>query len=200
MVPRLIPVTVALLTLAWLVTVAARATTPARATQMVGPGCRGAVEAPDDDLRSAAVGLTPSELDALYGPGEAVQDGTHYQRDGYVLISQNCDIVVTIDPDGPYAEARAAYELARSLLPQDAILVGMWALGNRGASGPMPQEAEEWISGSLAARYRLQSEPRSGSILVLYDYSGTGFNLGSVNRIELRSAQLPRVLASPAAG
>lgn len=64
----------------------------------------------------------------------------------------------------------------------------------------MPQEAEEWVSGSLASRYRLLGQARSGSVLVVYNYDGTGFDLGSVERIELRSALLPCVFPAPPPG
>ena len=194
-----VAVALALSTLAVLSAGTVPSVLPGVSAQWAWPWCNEFAEPPADDFESAGIGLMRSELTVLYGPGEEVQDRTHYPRDGYELISQDCDIVVQIDPDGPYGEAEAARELARTLLPPDAILVGFWALGNRGASGPLPQDAEEWISGSLASRYRLLGEGRSGSILVVYDYSGTGFDLGSVERIELRSAQIPRVLATPSA-
>ena len=166
--------------------------------QWAWPSCNEFAEPLADDFESAGIGLMRSELRALYGPGEDAQNGTIYPRDGYVLISDLCDIVVQIDPDGPYGEAEAARELARTLMPPDAILVGFWALGDR-VIGPLPQDAEEWISGSLARRYRLLGEARSGSILVVYDYSGSGLAFGTVERIELRSAQIPRVFATPPA-
>jgi hypothetical protein len=200
MVRRVIPRTLAVLLLASLVITGASGLPLADAAQPA-PGCDDPGAMPADDLNSAAVGLTQCELDALYGPGVAVQDGNHYQRDGYVLIAQGWgDVVVEVDPDGPFAEPQEARTLAGALLPQDAILVGLWALGSRGASGPTLQDAEEWISGSLAARYRLLGQARSGSILVLYDYSGTPFDPGLVSRIELRSAQLPQVTATPVGG
>ncbi len=170
---------------------------PSVSAQVEWPWCNQFGDPPADVLESSGVGLMKPELVTLYGPGMEVQDGTHYSREGYELVAENCDLVVLIDEDGPYGEAEAAHGLVRTLLPDDAILVGFWALGNRGASGPMPQEAEEWVSGSLASRYRLLGEARSGSVLAVYDYSGNGFDLGAVERIELRSAQLPRVLATP---
>jgi hypothetical protein len=170
---------------------------------MEWPWCNDDVAAPDDAFDSAAVGLTKSELSERYGPGVEVQDGTHYQRAGYVLIAGGCDIVVEIGEESPYRELTAAHELAQSLLPADAILVGFWALGNPlGMGDAPPRQAEEWISGSLAGRYRLLGEARGGSILVYYylaakDDPNQPIQFDMVERIELRTAQLPRVLATP---
>jgi hypothetical protein len=177
----------------------------AGAAQLEWPWCNNDVAAPTDNLSSAAVGLTNTELTTRYGPGEAVQDGTHYQQGGYTLVAENCDIVVEIDENSPYRDVSAAHQLARSLLPDDAILVGFWALGNPLGMGDVsPRDAEEWISGSLAGRYRLLGEARTGSVLVVYylaaeDDPTQPIQFDMVERIELRSAQVPRVLATPIA-
>lgn len=173
------------------------------AAQVEWPWCNNDVAAPDDDFESAAVGLTKSELAERYGPSEEVQDGTHYQSNGYVLVAENCDIIVKIGDESPYRDREAAHQLAQSLLPADAILVGFWALGNPMGMGDVPpRDAEEWISGSLAGRYRLLGEARSGSILVYYylaakDDPNQPIQFDMVERIELRTAQVPRVLATP---
>jgi hypothetical protein len=143
---------------------------------------------PDDDLQSAAFGLTRQELDALYGPGEAIQTGWYYDFDGFALTVANCDLIVDIDPDGQFADAAAAKELVRTLLPEDAVLAGDWVFGTIQS---VPQDAEEWLSAGVAARYRLLGEPFTGSILVLYTYSGDAFTPGPVDHIELRAAEIP---------
>ena len=143
---------------------------------------------PGDGRQSAAVGLTRQELDALYGPGAATQTGWVYQFDGFDLTLVDCDIIVTIDPDGEFADPDAARELVVSLLPEDAVLAGIWSFGTIQS---VPQDAEEWVSAQLAARYRLLGEPFTGSVLILYTYAGDAFTPGPINHIELRAAEIP---------
>jgi hypothetical protein len=76
----------------------------------------------------------------------------------------------------------------RTLLPEDAVLAGTWQFGTLQSA---PQDADEWVSAQLAARYRLLGEPRTGSVLVLYSYDGDAYNPGSIVRIELRPAEIP---------
>jgi hypothetical protein len=160
--------------------------TPLRAAQGQLP-C--AVEAiPGDDLASAALGLTRQELDNLYGPGNAVQTGWLYEFDEFDLTLANCDLILTIDPDGQFADPDAASGLVRTLLPEDAVLAGTWQFGTLQSA---PQDADEWVSGDLAARYRLLGEPRTGSVLVLYTYVGNAHDPGSITRVELRPAVIP---------
>jgi hypothetical protein len=144
---------------------------------------------PDDDLASAAVGLTRQELDALYGAGIATQLGWLYDFAGFDMTLANCDLLLDIDPNGEFAEFDAARDLVRTLLPEDAVNAGTWGFGTLQSA---PQDADEWLSGQLAARYRLLGEPRTGSILVLYTYDGDAYNPGSVIRIEIHPAVIPR--------
>jgi hypothetical protein len=144
---------------------------------------------PDDDLASAAVGLTRQELDVLYGPGIAAQTGWIYQFAGFDMTLSNCDLILAIDPDGEFADFDSARELVRTLLPEDAVLAGTWGFGTLQSA---PQDADEWVSGQLAARYRLLGEPRTGSVLVLYTYDGDAYDPGSVVRVEIHSAVIPR--------
>ncbi len=144
---------------------------------------------PGDNLPSAAVGLTRQELDALYGPGNAVQSGWLYEFTGFDLTLVNCDLVLAIDPTGEFADFSAARELVRTLLPEDAVLAGTWGFGTLQSA---PQEADEWVSAALAARYRLLGEPRSGSVLVLYTFDGDAYDPGSIVRIEIHPAVIPR--------
>jgi hypothetical protein len=143
---------------------------------------------PDDGLESAAVGLTRQELDRLYGPGNAAQTGWVYEFDGFDLTLANCDLILNIDPDGQFADPESATNLVRTLLPEDAVLAGSWQFGTLQSA---PQNADEWLSAELAARYRLLGEPRTGSVLVLYSYAGNAYNPGSVARVELRPAEIP---------
>jgi hypothetical protein len=169
-----------------LLTFVAPAATPARAAQGSLP-CD--VESlPQDDLASAAFGLTRQELDTLYGPGEAIQSGWYYDFGDFGLTLANCDLILDIAPDGQFADPDAAHELVRTLLPEDVVLAADAAFGTIQS---VPQDVEEWVSAALAARYRLLGEPLTGAVLVLYTYDGDAYNPGSVALIELRAAQIP---------
>lgn len=149
-----------------------------------------AVEAiPEDELASAAVGLTRQELDALYGPGIAAQTGWVYEFAGFEMTLANCDLILAIDAEGEFADLESARELVRTLLPEDAVHAGTWGFGTLQSA---PQDADEWVSGQLAARYRLLGEPRTGSVLVLYTYDGDAYDPGAVIRVEIRPAVIPR--------
>lgn len=67
---------------------------------------------PDDDLASAAVGLTRQEMDALYSPGNSVQTGWLYEFAGFDLTLSNRDLILAIDPGGEFADFEAARDLA----------------------------------------------------------------------------------------
>jgi hypothetical protein len=144
---------------------------------------------PDDNLASAAVGLTRQEIDALYGPGIAAQTGWIYEFAGFDMTLSNCDLILAVDADGEFADFGSARDLVRTLLPEDAVLAGTWGFGTLQSA---PQDADEWISGQLAARYRLLGEPRTGSVLVLYTYDGDAYDPGSVIRVEIHPAVIPR--------
>jgi hypothetical protein len=143
---------------------------------------------PDDGFASAAFGLTRQELDNLYGPGEAIQTGWYYDFDEFALTLANCDLILDIDPNGQFADPEGATELVRTLLPEDAVLAGAWEFGTIQTA---PQDADEWLSATLAARYRILGEPRTGAILVLYTYAGNAMSPGSISHIELRAATIP---------
>ena len=168
-------------------TLLAAITTPARAAQS-GLPCE-VESAPGDGLRSAGFGLTRPELDSLYGAGAATQTGWYYEFTGFSLTLQNCDLIIDIDPNGEFADPEAARELVQRLLPEDAVWVGAWAFG---AIQTFPQDADEWISAELAARYRFMGEPRTGAILVLYNYTGDFYQAGAIDHIEIRSAEIPQ--------
>jgi hypothetical protein len=153
-----------------------------------GSGSCDVASPPDDGFKSAAFGLTRQELDTLYGPGNATQTGWIYEFNGFDLTLAGCDLILTIDADGRFADAQAAHDLVRTLLPEDAVLAGTWQFGTVQTA---PQDGEEWISGALAARFRLLGEPFTGSILALYTYSGDAYNAGPVALVELRAAEIP---------
>ena len=119
--------------------------TPVDAAQG-GPTCD-AETVPEDDLASAALGLTRQELDKLYGPGNAVQTGWLYEFDEFDMTFANCDLILSIDPGGQFADPDAATGLVRTLLPEDVVLAGTWRFGTLQSA---PQDADEWVSAELA--------------------------------------------------
>lgn len=159
---------------------------PAGAAQQ-GLPC-GVDRVPNDGFASAGFGLVRQELDALYGAGEATQTGYYYAFDGFDLTLTDCDLVLTILPGSTFEDAETVTALVETLLPEDAVLAGSWQFG---VLDSPPQDAEEWISAELAARYRLLGEPRTGAILVLYTYEGNAFQPGAITRVEMRSAMIP---------
>jgi hypothetical protein len=144
--------------------------------------------APNDGFASAGFGLVRQELDALYGAGEATQTGYYYAFEGFDLTLSDCDLILTVTPGSEFEDAETVTALVETLLPEDAVLAGSWQFG---VLDSPPQDAEEWISAELAARYRLLGEPRTGAILVLYSYEGTAFQPGAITRVEMRSAMIP---------
>ena len=176
-----------ILAIAVLLAITALVTAPAGAAQEAFPCVVDTV--PGATLASAAFGLTRPELDALYGPGNAAQTGYVYEFAGFDMTLADCDLILTIDPAGRFADPAAAHDLARTLLPEDAALAGNWEFGTLQTA---PQDGEEWVSATLAARYRLFGEPLTGSILVLYTYNGDSYNPGSITIIEFQAAAIPK--------
>lgn len=144
--------------------------------------------APNDGFASAGFGLVRQELDATYGTGEATQTGYYYAFEGFDLTLSDCDLILTITPGSEFEDAETVTALVATLLPEDAVLAGSWQFG---VLDSPPQDADEWISAELAARYRLLGEPRTGTILVLYTYEGNAFQPGAITRVEMRSAMIP---------
>jgi len=117
-----------------------------------------------------------------------VQTGWLYEFGEFDLTLSNCDLILSIDPDGQFSDPDSASGLVQTLIPEDAVLAGTWQFGTLQSA---PQDADEWVSADLAARYRLLGEPLTGSVLVLYTYNGDAYNPGSVVRIEMRPATIP---------
>jgi hypothetical protein len=162
---------------------------PAAATEPDTAWCNADFLSADESLDSTALGLSHEELDALYGPGLAAGEFWMYERDGYMLALANCNLEVTIDPDGPYTDPEAASRLARTLLPQDAVFVGKTRVGSIFSE---VTEIEEWISPELAIRYRELGQTRTGSILVVYTSALAGPADLRVSLIQIGTIGIPR--------
>ncbi len=121
-------------------------------------------------------------------PASRHRPGGFTSSRGFDLTISNCDLILDIDPNGEFADFASARELVRTLLPEDAVHAGTWGFGTLQSA---PQDADEWVSGQLAARYRLLGEPRTGSVLVLYTYDGDAYDPGSVIRVEIHPAVIP---------
>ena len=158
-------------------------------TEPVTASCNADVLSPDEPLDSIALGLTHEELGALYGPGLAAVEFMMYEREGYRLAFADCNLEVTIDPDGPYTDPEAAGRLAQSLLPQDAVFVGETRVGSIFSE---VTEIEEWISPDLAIRYRELGQTRTGSILVVSTSSLAGPADLRTSRIQIGTLGIPR--------
>lgn len=141
----------------------------------------------DDDLSSAAMGLTRGEIEALYGPGIATQTGWLWEFQGFDLLQTNCDLILTIDPGSSFSDPMQAASLVRTLLPEDAERAGTWQFGTLQSS---PQDAELWVSTQLDGRLETLNESYLGQVLALYTYDGDAYNPGNVIRVELRTSLL----------
>jgi hypothetical protein len=162
---------------------------PAAASEPVTAWCNADYLSPDEPLDSVALGLTHGEMDALYGPGLAAGDFWMYDRDGYRLGLANCNLEIWVDEDGPYTDPEAARRLARTLLPQDAVFVGITRVGSIFSE---VTEIEEWISPDLAIRYRALGQTRTGSILVIYTASLAGPADVRTSLIQIGTIGIPR--------
>ena len=142
--------------------------------------------APADDYQSQGLGLTLSELTALYGPNAVGQGSLFFELDpdGVQLHKVDCDLILVFPLDENFEQVDEI-ALAESLLPADADLVGTIALGTTIASF----EANTlWRSPSLAERFASMDENRGGEILIVYTYEPMG---PAIQRVELRTLALP---------
>ena len=157
------------------------------AAQEVDRPCAEAV-APADDFQSTGIGLTSDELVALYGEGEVGQSFIFYDFQGLDLYKDGCDLILSFPLDWTDDEQKHEFALAESLLPADAEYAGSFA---RGTAIWSQQPASLWRSASLAERFAQMGENRSGEILILYTYQQEGIEPGPIQRIELRTLELP---------
>jgi hypothetical protein len=144
--------------------------------------------APADSFQSMGIGLTSDELVALYGEGEAGQSFIFYDFQGLDLFKDGCDLILSFPRDWASDEQGHEFALAESLLPADAEYAGFFA---RGTAIWSQQPASLWRSASLAERFAQMGENRSGEILILYTYQQEGIEPGPIQRIELRTLELP---------
>ncbi len=157
------------------------------AAQEVDRPCAEAV-APADDFQSTGIGLTSDELVALYGEGEVGQSFIFYDFQGLDMYKDGCDLILSFLLDWADDEQKHEFALAESLLPADAEYAGSFA---RGTAIWSLQPASLWRSASLAERFAQMGENRSGEILILYTYQQEGIEPGPIQRIELRTLELP---------
>jgi hypothetical protein len=160
---------------------------PPLAAQEVERPCAEAV-APADDFQSTGIGLTSDELVALYGEGEVGQSLIFYDFEGLDLYKDGCDLILSFPLDWASEEQGHEFALAESLLPADAEFAGSFA---RGTAIWSQQPASLWRSASLAERFAHMGENRGGEILVLYTYQQEGIEPGPIQRVELRTLELP---------
>ncbi|MBW3634785.1 MAG: hypothetical protein KY456_17335 [Chloroflexi bacterium] len=144
--------------------------------------------APADDFQSTGIGLTSDELVALYGEGEVGQSLIFYDFQGLDLYKDGCDLILSFPPDWAADEQKHEFALAESLLPADAEYAGSFA---RGTAIWTEQSASLWRSVSLAERFAQIGENRGGEILILYTYEKVGIEPGPIQRVELRTVELP---------
>lgn len=157
------------------------------AAQEVDRPCAEAV-APSDDFQSTGIGLTSDELVALYGEGEIGQGSIFYDFQGIDLHKDGCDLILAFPMDWSGAEQHHEFALAESLLPADAEYAGSFA---RGTTIWSEAAASLWRSESLAERFAQWGENRGGEILILYTYEQSGLEPGPIQRVELRTLELP---------
>ena len=145
--------------------------------------------APADDFQSTGIGLTTDELEALYGEGEVGQSLIFYDFKGLDLYKDGCDLILSFPLDWADGEQKHEFALAESLLPADAEYAGSFA---RGTAIRSDAAASLWRSDSLAKRFAEMGEQRSGEILILYTYQQEGIEPGPIQRVELRTLELPQ--------
>ena len=157
------------------------------AAQEADRPCAEAV-APADGFQSTGIGLTTDELETLYGEGEVGQSLIFYDFQGLDLYKDGCDLILSFPLDWTDDEQKHEFALAESLLPADAEYVGSFA---RGTAIWSEAAASLWRSDSLAKRFAEMGEQRSGEILILYTYQQEGIEPGPIERVELRTLELP---------
>jgi hypothetical protein len=144
--------------------------------------------APADDFQSTGIGLTSDELVDLYGEGEVGQSFIFYDFQGLDLFKDGCDLILSFPRDWASDEQGHEFALAESLLPTDAEYAGSFA---RGTAIWSQQPASLWRSASLAERFAQMGEDRGGEILLLYTYQQDRIEPGPIERVELRTLELP---------
>ena len=111
-----------------------------------------------------------------------------YDFQGLDLFKDGCDLILSFPPNAADDEQNREFALAESLLPADAKYPGSFA---RGTAIRTEQSASLWRSASLAERFARMGENRGGEILILYTYEQVGIEPGPIQRVELRTVELP---------
>jgi hypothetical protein len=161
--------------------------TPSAIAQPADHPCAEEV-APDDGFQSQGIGLTRQELEALYGEAEIGQGSIFFDFHGADLHKDGCDLILAFPAGWTGDEQRHEFALAESLLPADAEYLGSFA---RGTTIRSEEPASLWRSASLAERFAAMGEPRGGDVLIVYTYASSGFEPGPIERVELRTLELP---------
>jgi hypothetical protein len=144
-------------------------------------------ESPEDEFASRGLGLTPEELETLYGEPEIGQGSLIFVYQGVNLHKVECDLILTF-PDGWQAGQMDEFMLAESLLPDDAEFLGNFS---RGTPIGYENSTSLWWSDALAARFEAMGAGHGGTILILYTYESAGLDQGPIQRVELRTLALP---------
>jgi hypothetical protein len=164
------------------------AAAPVAAAQTIDHPCSEEI-APEDGFQSMGIGLTRSELAALYGEAEIGQGSLIYDFNGIDLHTFECDLILSFPQDGADGRQMHEFALAESLLPTAAEYVGAFTLGTTIAPN-RDQTASLWRSASLAERFARMGEHRGGDILILYSYEPKEMEAGPIQRIELRTVEI----------
>jgi hypothetical protein len=146
------------------------------------------IAAPDDSFQSGGIGLTRPELETLYGPEEVGQGSFVYAYHGLNLHKDGCDLILDFPAGWTAHQGVDEVALAEALLPADAEHAGSFARGTSIRNEPV---VGLWRSKSLAERFALMDEQRGGDILIVYVYDLPGFEVGPIQRVELRTLKLP---------
>lgn len=164
----------------------------------VGAGARNAVAAQSNGIASGGIGLTRTEFEGYFGPGEATQShakyidptygGTIYA--GYDFVNFDDGLLDFLELQwqgvsqaGGLSEEIAASEV-RTVLPADARFVRRFRMGAT-PGGPIGLRAEEWASASIGS-------VRGGkpAILVVYQEKLGSLNHGSGMNVIVTAATI----------
>lgn len=144
--------------------------------------------APPDAFQSPGIGLTAQELASRYGARQIGQGSIFFEYQGVDLHKDGCDLILAFPRAWMADGQNDEFALARALLPADAEYLGAFA---RGSTIHTQQPAELWHSASLAERFVQMGEDRGGEVLILYTYESSGFEPGPIERVELRTREMP---------
>lgn len=152
-----------------------------------GTSLRTAAAAQSNGVNSGGIGLTRTEFERYFGPGEATQSYARYTDPtyggpiyaGYDFVNFPDGLLnflelqwTGVNQAGGLLEGTAAYEVS-TVLPADAVFRKRYLMGAT-PGGPIILHSEEWTSASLAG-----VRNGRGSILVTYQAKMGSLNPGS---------------------